>query len=120
MDASFEYQQNLANLMLGVVVIHAKSNRYAGIEPMKEELAAVVKSVVAGQLLPASSQTGRPNRVQSPTEPCWVWRSDRVKFWIPGLTLECSGGSTKPGAPLFFPALRRRRSKSLRRGGPWP
>jgi len=38
-------------LPFGIVVIHAKSNRLADIEPMKEELATAVDQVVAGVLI---------------------------------------------------------------------
>lgn len=55
-DANLEYQQNLVGLKFSVVVIHAKSNRYADIALMKVEIANEVTAVVAGHVahVPAS------------------------------------------------------------------
>ena len=55
-DANLEYQQNLTGLDFGVVVIHAKSNRFGDIEPMKDELGAAMSSVEAGQIIHVPSQ----------------------------------------------------------------
>lgn len=59
-DANLEYQQNLAGLAIGIVVIHAVSNRFPDIEPFKEELARAVLKVASGQILhvPAVDPTG--------------------------------------------------------------
>jgi len=50
-DANLEYQQNLTGLEFGIVVIHARSNRLADIEPLEKELAQAVSGVAAGQIV---------------------------------------------------------------------
>jgi hypothetical protein len=49
-DGNLEYQQNLTGLDFAVVVIHARSNRFADLEPLAEELLAAVVSTPAGSL----------------------------------------------------------------------
>lgn len=56
-DANLEDQQNLKDLSFGIVVIHAKSNRYVDIEPMKEWISDAVLVVLAGQIVHIPPQT---------------------------------------------------------------
>jgi len=59
-DANLEYQQNFSGLDFGIVVIHAFSNRFADIEPLKDELVEAVLAVEAGGVrhVPAEESTG--------------------------------------------------------------
>lgn len=50
-DANLEYQQNLKGLDFGIVVIHAKSNRFADLAPMGAELEAAVERVAPGEVI---------------------------------------------------------------------
>jgi hypothetical protein len=50
-DANLEFQQKLTGLSFGIVVIHARSNRFADIEPLQTELGSAVGLVNAGGLL---------------------------------------------------------------------
>ena len=47
-DANLEFQQKLIGLSFGIVVIHARSNRFADIEPLQTELASAVVLVSPG------------------------------------------------------------------------
>ena len=44
-DENLEHQQNLKNFDIGIVVIHAESNRLADIRPLVDEINAAVESV---------------------------------------------------------------------------
>jgi len=56
-DANLEYQQNLTGLTFGIVVIHARSNRLADIEPLKDDLSDAVSAVAPGQIVHVPSQS---------------------------------------------------------------
>lgn len=47
-DSNLEYQQNLTGLAFAVVVIHARSNRFADLAPLAEQLLAAVESTPTG------------------------------------------------------------------------
>lgn len=49
-DANLEYQQNLVGIDFAIVVIHAKSNRFADIEPMGAELCDAVMETGSGAI----------------------------------------------------------------------
>ena len=46
-DENLEHQQNLQSYDIGIVVIHAASNRLADIQPLVDEINAAIESVSA-------------------------------------------------------------------------
>jgi len=55
-DGNLEHQQDLRGLSFGIVVIHARSNRLADIEPMQEELAEAVERVGQAEVVHVPAQ----------------------------------------------------------------
>ena len=50
-DENLEHQQNLQNFDMGIVAIHAESNRLADIQPLVSELNAAIASVSSHQVV---------------------------------------------------------------------
>lgn len=50
-DRNLMFQQRIANLTFGVVVLHAGSNRLSGLEPLVPRLLEVLRTIQAGQVL---------------------------------------------------------------------
>ena len=50
-DAKLEHQQNLQKFDIGIVVIHAKSNRLADIRPLIVELNSAIASVTSQRVV---------------------------------------------------------------------
>ena len=51
MDRGIEYQQNLGNLSLGIVLISARSNRRQDVEPAMPAVNAALRTIQPGQLV---------------------------------------------------------------------
>jgi hypothetical protein len=51
MDRGIEYQQNLASLQMGVVLISARSNRRRDVEPAIAAVNSAIRTLQAGQLI---------------------------------------------------------------------
>ncbi len=57
-DANLQYQQNLKELDFGIVVIHAKSNRFADLVDLGLELEAAVGRVAPGEVIHVPTTEG--------------------------------------------------------------
>jgi len=50
-DQNLQYQQNLRNFKIGIIVLIAKSNRIDDLQPLIPEALNVVQGITAGQLI---------------------------------------------------------------------
>jgi Domain of unknown function (DUF5615) len=50
-DRNLAFNDNIAELKVGVVVLHAKSNRLADLEPLVPKVLASIESLRAGQVI---------------------------------------------------------------------
>jgi len=50
-DQNLQYQQNLRNFKIGIIVLIAKSNRIDDLQPLVPEALNVMKGITAGQLI---------------------------------------------------------------------
>jgi hypothetical protein len=55
-DQSLEFQQNIAALRLGIIVVHVPKNQIAHYEAIQEELRLAVEQVGPGQVRHVESQ----------------------------------------------------------------
>ena len=51
MDKGFEYQQNISEYAIGVIIISAKSNKLQHIQPAMLEVNQVIRDVQPGQVI---------------------------------------------------------------------
>ena len=51
MDKGFEYQQNISEYAIGVIIIFAKSNKLQDIQPAMLEVNQVLRDVQPGQVI---------------------------------------------------------------------
>jgi hypothetical protein len=50
-DRNLAFDENISGLKVGVVVLHAKSNRLADLEPLVPKIPASIESLRAGQVV---------------------------------------------------------------------
>lgn len=51
MDKSIEYQQNISEYAIGVIIISAKSNKLQDIQPAMQEVNQVLRDMQPGQVI---------------------------------------------------------------------
>lgn len=51
MDKGFEYQQNISEYAIGVIIISARSNKLQDIQPVMPEVNQVLRDVQPGQVI---------------------------------------------------------------------
>ena len=51
MDKGFEYQQNISEYAIGIIIISAKSNKLQSIQPAMLEVNQVIRDVQPGQVI---------------------------------------------------------------------
>jgi len=50
MDRGVEFQQNIQNLLIGVMVIRAPSNRFEDLQPLIPDMKAAMRTIQPGQV----------------------------------------------------------------------
>ncbi len=54
MDKGFLYQQNLEKIQIGIVLLHAESNRYTNLAPLIPQVNVVLKTLKKGEVVSVS------------------------------------------------------------------
>ena len=55
-DRNLSFQQNLENLAMAILVLHAKTNRLADLKPLIPDLLAAIGSAVPGSVKPVGAK----------------------------------------------------------------